>query len=134
MSENITDRQKRRENRKRRVRARIMGRADRPRLSVKRSLSSISAQLIDDTRGITLAHASDLGELRKGKPVERARLVGEELGRRALSLGIVVMVVDRGPYQYHGRLRALVEGCVASGVHITPLADGPVASEGAGKK
>jgi large subunit ribosomal protein L18 len=105
--------------RKRRVRARVFGTKERPRLSVKRSLRSIQAQLIDDQVSKTLTAEGDHALDRSEKPVVRARRVGESLGKKALALGIKEMVVDRGPYKFHGRIQALIEGCVAEGVTIS---------------
>lgn len=105
--------------RKNRVRAKIRGTASRPRLSVFRSLKSISAQLIDDQKGITLTAAGkkDLPQAKtKLAKTEKARLIGQALAQKALKLGIKETVFDRGPYRYHGRLKALAEGAREGGL------------------
>lgn len=108
---------KKREARRRRhlrVRKRVFGTPERPRLAVYKSLKHIYAQVIDDTSGRTLVAASSLdrearAEL-KGTKTERARQVGRLLGRRALAAGIEKVVFDRGGFSYHGRVAALAEG------------------------
>jgi large subunit ribosomal protein L18 len=104
-----------------RVRKKVHGTADKPRLSVYRSLSHIHAQIIDDVSGNTIASASDLeaeGKTRAGgKPkLERARVVGELLGQRAKDRGVSVVVFDRGGYKYHGRVKALAEAARKAGL------------------
>jgi len=108
-----------REKRHRRVRAKVVGTAERPRLSVFRSNSSIYAQVIDDTCGHTLCAANE-AEL-KGKPagagkVGRAFGVGELLAKKATLAGIKQVVFDRGGYRYHGRVKALAEGARKGGL------------------
>src|SRR3989339_967760 len=93
-----------------RVRARIHGTAEQPRLSVKRSLKHIYAQLIDDSIGRTLAAASDMDVTEKRKPLEVAKLVGKLLADRAKQKGVNDVTFDRGSYRYHGRVAALAEG------------------------
>lgn len=107
--------------RHKRVRKHISGTAERPRLSVFRSLSQTYAQLIDDERGVTLAAASTLdseirGRLADLKKSEQARLVGEELARRAAAKGITAVVFDRGGFRYMGRVKALAEGARSGGL------------------
>lgn len=104
-----------RERRRARVRGKIFGTKRRPRLSVFRSGKHISAQLIDDEKGETLASASDLG-LKGGAKTERAQAVGEELAKRALKLKIKKIVFDRGGYRYHGRIKAVAEGARKGGL------------------
>jgi large subunit ribosomal protein L18 len=104
-----------------RVRKKVHGTAEKPRLSVYRSLSHIHAQIIDDVSGNTIASASDLeaeGKTRAGgKPkLERARVVGELLGQRAKDRGVSVVVFDRGGYKYHGRVKALAEAARKAGL------------------
>lgn len=104
-----------------RVRVRISGTAERPRLNVFRSLSHIYAQVIDDTVGHTLASACSLeSEVRgtEGKKTDRARLVGRLVARRALERGIRQVVFDRGGYRYHGRVKALAEGAREGGLEF----------------
>lgn len=110
-----------RKRRQRRIRARIQGSAERPRLNVFRSINHIYAQLIDDSAGVTLASASTLDQtLREAtaalKKAEAARLVGQTLGERALAAGLQEAVFDRGGYRYHGRVAALAEGARKAGL------------------
>lgn len=99
-----------------RVRARMTGTAERPRLSVFRSHRHISAQLIDDTTGRTLASASDLKMKADTKPLERAAAVGAELAGAAKKVGISTAIFDRGSYLYHGRVKALAEAAREAGL------------------
>lgn len=109
-----------REQRHRRVRARIAGTAARPRLAVWRSLKHIAAQLIDDDARRTLCSASDkklTAAARKGKkPVEVASAVGALLAQEAKAKNISTVVFDRGGYVYHGRVKALADGARAGGL------------------
>lgn len=102
-----------------RVRSRIRGTSERPRLTIKRSAKHIYAQLIDDTIGKTLASASDMKMTAKAKPMEVAALVGKELAEKAIVAKVKFAVVDRGPYRYHGRLKALAEAVQSAGVSFT---------------
>ena len=103
--------------RRRRVRAKVTGSAERPRISVFRSNKGISAQLIDDDRGHTLAAVnwteSDLKGLGR---MEQAKKAGEQLAKRASDAGVETCVFDRGGYQYHGRVKALAEGAREGGL------------------
>ena len=112
-----------RQRRQRRVRARIVGSAARPRLNVFRSARHIYAQLIDDVAGNTLAAASTLDQdlrprAQSLKKTEAARLVGELLGERARAVGLEKAVFDRAGYRYHGRVAAVAEGARAAGLKI----------------
>ena len=109
-----------RKRRHRRVRYKISGTADRPRLNVFRSINQIYAQLIDDSRGHTIASASSLDrELKEDvSRLEHARLVGELLGRRANKSGVKQVVFDRGGYRYLGRVKALAEGARKAGLEF----------------
>jgi large subunit ribosomal protein L18 len=112
---------KARENRHSRVRAKVKGFSERPRLCVFRSLSHIYAQIIDDTRGHTLAFASTLDREVKveanGKiKMEKAGLVGALMAKRALEKGIEQVIFDRGGYKYHGRVKALAEAARQGGL------------------
>ena len=101
--------------RKRRVRATISGTADRPRLSVFRSLQGMSAQLIDDTTGKTLAsvHTKAL----KAKPnLDGAKKLGEELAKQAKAAKITTVVFDRNGYRYHGRTKAFADAAREGGL------------------
>jgi large subunit ribosomal protein L18 len=103
--------------RRRRVRAKVHGTAERPRISVFRSNRGISAQLIDDERGHTLAAVNWIEpDLRELKPIDQARRAGELLAERAKAAGIEAAVFDRGGYQYHGRVKALAEGAREGGL------------------
>jgi large subunit ribosomal protein L18 len=103
--------------RRRRVRAKVRGSAQRPRISVFRSNRGISAQLIDDDAARTLAAVNwTEGQLRELGPMEQARRAGELLAERARAAGIESAVFDRGGYQYHGRVRALAEGAREGGL------------------
>ncbi len=99
-----------------RIRKRIFGTPDRPRLTVYRSLQHIYAQIIDDTKGHTLVAASSLERAIREKPgtkTEKAYLVGQLLAQRALAKGIQKVAFDRNGYKYHGRVKALAEGARA---------------------
>ncbi|MGH2538457.1 MAG: 50S ribosomal protein L18 [Candidatus Promineifilaceae bacterium] len=105
-------------NRHRRVRAKVSGTAERPRLNVFRSLRHIYAQLIDDTSGRTLVAASTLEQEEgagKDKTEEAAR-VGKSLAERAKAAGVEQAVFDRGGYRYHGRVKALAEAAREGGL------------------
>ena len=104
--------------RHKRVRAKISGTADRPRLAVYRSNKNISAQIIDDTKGITLVSASTLeaGFEGIGSNKEAAKKVGLMIAEKALAKGIDTVVFDRGGYVYHGRVSELAEGAREGGL------------------
>ena len=103
-----------------RLRLRIRGDADRPRLSVFRSAKYIYAQVIDDSSGRTLASASSREATLTGGPgkVESARAVGRALAQRAKAAGVSAVVLDRGGYRYHGRVRSLTEGAREGGLDL----------------
>jgi large subunit ribosomal protein L18 len=107
----------RRLKRRRRVRAKVRGTAERPRISVFRSNRGIFAQLIDDDAGVTLAAVNwteaDLRTLKRGEQATRA---GALLAERAKAAGIETAVFDRGGYRYHGRVKALAEGAREGGL------------------
>ena len=109
----------RRLRRRRRVRSKVRGSAERPRLSVFRSNRGIVAQLIDDDRGHTVASVSwiesDLKELGR---MDQARKAGELLARRAKDAGAESCVFDRGGYLFHGRVKALAEGAREAGLRF----------------
>jgi large subunit ribosomal protein L18 len=112
----ITKRQARL-RRRRRVRARVVGTAARPRLSVYRSNKGLFAQLIDDSAGHTVAAVNWIEpELRKLGPTEGAKKAGELLAERGKKAGVETCVFDRGGYQYHGRVQALAEGAREGGL------------------
>ena len=111
------DSNKARQKRHTRVRAKISGTAECPRLSVYRSLNHIYAQLIDDVKGVTLVAASTTEkEFENGGNIEAAKKVGELLAKRAAEKSIEVCVFDRGGYIYHGRVAALADGARAGGL------------------
>ncbi len=117
----VRDKNKDRVVRHKRVRKNLNGTSERPRLSVYRSLSNIYAQIIDDSKGITLVSASTLdkevADAIKGKTkTEAARIVGETVGKRAVQKKITEVVFDRGGYLYTGRVQAVADGARASGL------------------
>jgi large subunit ribosomal protein L18 len=117
------DKNKARLKRHLRVRKKINGTAERPRLSVFRSSKHIYAQLIDDEKGITLASASTLdkelrGKIANGGSVEAARQVGELIAKRAKEKGVAKVVFDRGGYLYHGRIQALADAAREGGLEF----------------
>jgi large subunit ribosomal protein L18 len=105
--------------RRRRVRAKIRGTAERPRMSIFRSNRGIGAQLIDDAAGHTIAAVtwteSDLKELAR---MEQAKRAGELLAQRAKDAGVETCVFDRGGYRYHGRVKALADGAREGGLKV----------------
>jgi len=104
--------------RHRRVRKNISGTAERPRLNVFRSLNHIYAQIIDDTKGVTLVSASSMDKdfAGYGGNIEGATAVGKKVAEKALAAGIKTVVFDRGGYVYHGRVAALAEGAREGGL------------------
>jgi large subunit ribosomal protein L18 len=103
--------------RRRRVRAKVRGSAERPRISVFRSNRGIFAQLIDDDSGRTLAAVNwTESDLRSLQPTEQAKRAGALLAERAKAAGVERAVFDRGGYQYHGRVKALAEGAREGGL------------------
>jgi large subunit ribosomal protein L18 len=113
----VTTRPAKRLKRRRRVRAKVRGTAERPRISVFRSNRGIFAQLIDDDSGRTLAAVNwTEPELRSLKRMEQANKAGAVLAERAKAAGIEAVVFDRGGYQYHGRVKALAEGAREAGL------------------
>jgi large subunit ribosomal protein L18 len=114
----MSDVKKQRElRRKRRVRAQIHGSKVRPRLSVSRSNRGVSAQLIDDDAGHTVAAVSwTENELRKLQATERAKRAGEMLAERALDVSVKACVFDRRSYKYHGQIQAFAEGARSGGL------------------
>jgi large subunit ribosomal protein L18 len=120
---NVQQRHERRLRRHRRVRKKVSGTAERPRLVVYRSLTSIEAQLVDDLQGVTLlgisTNAADVksegAELSKS---EKGRLAGKLLAQRALEKGITRVVFDRGGFLYHGRVKAFADGAREGGLEF----------------
>ncbi len=112
-----------RRRRHRRVRSKIVGTHERPRLNVYRSLRHIYAQVIDDQAGHTLASAStidnEIGAVCEGlDKTEAAKVVGRAIADRAKAAGIDTVVFDRGGYQYHGRVKALAEAARENGLEF----------------
>ncbi|NDJ85013.1 MAG: 50S ribosomal protein L18 [Chloroflexi bacterium] len=110
-----------RKRRHSRVRAKVIGTPDRPRLNVFRSLDNIYVQVIDDEQGHTVVSAStidrELSSQVEGKSkVEAAKLVGQTVAQRAKEAGITQVVFDRGGYRYHGRIKAVAEGAREGGL------------------
>lgn len=104
-----------------RLRSKISGTAERPRLAVYRSISHIYAQLINDVEGSTIAAASSLENELKDKDTDSGKIliskvVGESIGMRAAEKGISEIVFDRGGYKYHGRIKAVAEGAREAGL------------------
>ncbi|WP_027005637.1 50S ribosomal protein L18 [Conexibacter woesei] len=115
----ITTPEKRRLKRRRRVRAKVAGTAERPRISVFRSNRGIAAQLVDDIDGRTIAAVQwTEPELRELKKTEQAAKAGELLAQRAKAAGVESAVFDRGGYQYHGRVKAFAEGVREGGLTV----------------
>jgi large subunit ribosomal protein L18 len=117
------ERQARRLRRHRRVRKKVVGTGERPRLVVYRSLNNLEGQLVDDVRGVTLIGISTLSEGIKDaggemKKAERGRLAGKLLAERAREKGITKVVFDRGGYLYHGRVKAFAEGAREGGLEF----------------
>jgi large subunit ribosomal protein L18 len=122
MGTGSNDRRVRRERRHRRVRKKVVGTTERPRLAIFRSLSNIEGQVIDDTRGVTLLGISTLAAGVKDasdvSKAERGRLAGKLLAERAKEQGITKVVFDRGGYLYHGRVKAFAEGAREGGLEF----------------
>lgn len=107
--------------RHRRVRGKVSGTAERPRMCVNRTNAHIYAQLIDDKSGLTIASASSLdaelkSALKSGSNIAAATAVGEAVGRRAVEAGVTEVVFDRGGRLYHGRVKALADGARSAGL------------------
>jgi large subunit ribosomal protein L18 len=112
-----------RERRHRRVRVRVTGTPERPRLNVYRSLEHIYAQVIDDVQGRTIVSASTLdAEVKKSadgmRKTDAAKVVGQVIAARAKTAGITTVVFDRGGNKYHGRVKALADGAREGGLEF----------------
>jgi large subunit ribosomal protein L18 len=102
-----------------RIRAKLAGTAERPRLNVYRSLSHIYAQVIDDQSGVTLVSASTMSmKVKTGGNVAAAKEVGKAIAERAVEKGIKKVVFDRGGYLYHGRIKALADAAREAGLEF----------------
>lgn len=124
MARKYTDRASMRISRHQRVRKKVAGTSDRPRLCVYRSLKHIYAQVVDDAAGVTLFASSTLTpdvrahiESDMGK-IAQSRLVGKVLGEQARARGILSVTFDRGGYRYHGRVKALADGAREGGLQF----------------
>ncbi|HLU10413.1 MAG TPA: 50S ribosomal protein L18 [Oceanobacillus sp.] len=123
MSKQFEKKRQGRYARHKRVRGRVVGTSERPRLNVFRSLTNIYAQVIDDQQGHTLVSAStldkEIAEQVKGKTKsEAAKIVGQVIAQRAKEAGLSKVVFDRGGYKYHGRVAALAEGAREGGLEF----------------
>jgi large subunit ribosomal protein L18 len=105
-----------RDKRKLRIRKKVHGTAERPRLCVFRSSKHIYAQVIDDTQGKTIAHASSVVASAEGNKVDVAKSVGSAVAKACIDRGVEQVVFDRGGYRYHGRVRALAESAREAGL------------------
>lgn len=111
------------ERRKAGIRAKIIGTASRPRLTVSRSLKNITAQIVDDEKMITLVAASTLSKDISGKvagksKVEAAAIIGEEIARRAIEKDIKKVAFDRNRFLYHGRIKSLADAARKAGLEF----------------
>lgn len=111
----------RRDKTKARIRGRVSGTPERPRLTIYKSLKRIYVQAVDDTQGITLAAASSLekdlrGSLKNGANIEAAKAVGASIAARLKEKGITAVVFDRNGYVYHGRVKALADSAREAGL------------------
>lgn len=118
----LTTKSEKRNRRKARVRARVLGTTERPRLSIFRSLKSMYVQVIDDTKGVTLVgmknavtKSADEGKTQK---VSDAFKLGKQIAEKALALGVKKVVFDRAGYAYHGRVKAVADGAREGGLEF----------------
>ena len=124
MSKRVQQKRQRRQRAHLRVRNRVHGTAERPRLSVFKSLKHVYAQVIDDTQGVTLAQASSLdpeirGQMSEaGATIDTAGLVGKAVAERAKEKGVAAVVFDRGGYIYHGKVKAVAEAAREGGLEF----------------
>ena len=115
----IATKPKQRLRRRRRVRAKVRGNAERPRLSVFRSNRGVNVQVIDDVAGRTIAAVNwTEGDVKSLQSMEQAKRVGELVAKRAKDAGVENVVFDRGGYRYHGRVKALAEGAREGGLRF----------------
>ena len=115
----VATKPKQRLRRRRRVRAKVRGSAERPRLSVFRSNRGVNVQLIDDVAGRTVAAVTwTEADLKGLQSMEQAKRVGELIAERAKAAGVESVVFDRGGYRYHGRVQALAEGAREAGLNF----------------
>jgi large subunit ribosomal protein L18 len=117
----MNTRVQKRQNIRYRIRKKIAGSTEKPRLSVFRSNTDIYAQLIDDVKGVTLASASSKEKdiaAQQGNKVSKSKLVGQSIARKATELGVKDCVFDRGGYLYHGRVKSLADGAREGGLQF----------------
>jgi large subunit ribosomal protein L18 len=119
----VNDKERARKRRHARIKKKVFGTAEKPRLSVHKSLNHVCAQIIDDTRGYTLVAASTLesefSQIKKHKGnIEMAKRVGELLASKATKAGIKKIIFDRGGYKYHGCIKALADGAREGGLEF----------------
>ena len=114
----IVTKESRRLKIRRRIRGKISGTAERPRMSIYRSNAEVYVQLIDDVNGVTLLSAStrDKDFSRTGNKVEQSKAIGIEIAKKAIAKGLTTVVFDRGGYLYHGRVQSLAEGAREGGL------------------
>jgi len=115
-----------------RIRRKVRGSTERPRLAIYRSLKHISAQVIDDRRGETLVSASSTEKDLRGNTggnLDAARRIGQAIAERAIAKGIEQVVFDRGGYLYHGRIKALTDAARAAGLNKNEVVAEPEAAE-----
>ena len=118
---NKTSRNEARKARHARIRNKVSGTSELPRLCVFRSLKNISVQIIDDEKGVTLVSASTLEKdlkIANGGNIEAAKIIGQEIAKRAKKAKITQVVFDRGGYLYHGRVKALADAARESGLEF----------------
>jgi large subunit ribosomal protein L18 len=120
-SRRVKTREQRRERRHRRVRAKVHGTAERPRLVVHRSINHVEGQVVDDVAGRTLVGLSTLdaglrGQSSEMNKTEASRAAGKALAEKAREMGVTKVVFDRGGYVYHGRVKAFAEGAREGGL------------------
>ena len=117
------DKNSERQRRHERVRKKVSGTAEAPRLSVYRSLNHIYVQLIDDTKGVTLCSASTMekdvkAEIKEMNKTDAAKVVGKKAAEKALAKGVKTVVFDRGGYLYTGRVQAVADGAREAGLNF----------------
>src|SRR5919107_5832286 len=120
-----------------RIRRKVQGTAGRPRLAIYRSLHHISAQIIDDERGHTIASASTTEKDLRGKTggnLEAAQRVGRAIAERAIAAGVEQVVFDRGGFRFHGRVKALTDAAREAGLNKNERAEEEEAAEGGGEE
>lgn len=118
MGKRTVEKVRTRQRRHRRVRKKVLGTPEKPRLAVYRSNRHIYAQVIDDLAGKTLAASSTLVSDGSGDPVEKAKTVGRDVAEKAKAAGVGSVVFDRGGFMYHGRVKAVADGAREAGLEF----------------